>query len=114
MKHVLNQAGGIPANYDDIVYLVSHRSDNVGSARVNLANYDDTYVDSQFENANDGTVFKFEGIRVYETTDDGTPEGRKLPQPVDFVWSYDITNLGDDPEQYRWSIMIQNQRARDD
>ncbi|PYJ97131.1 MAG: hypothetical protein DME23_17060, partial [Verrucomicrobia bacterium] len=114
MKHILNQAGGIPANYDDIVYLVSHRSDNVGSARVNLANYDDTYVDSQFENANDGTVFKFEGIRVYETTDDGTPEGRKLPQPVDFVWSYDITNLGNDPEQYRWSMMIQNQRARDD
>ncbi|PYL01620.1 MAG: hypothetical protein DME19_00970 [Verrucomicrobia bacterium] len=114
MKHIQNQAGGLPANYDDIVYLVSHRSDNVGPARLNLANYDDTYVDSQFENANDGTVFKLEGIRVYETTDDGTPEGHKLPQPVDFVWSYDITNLGDDPEQYRWSMLIQNQRARDD
>lgn len=114
LKHILNQAGGLPGNYDDIVYLVSHRADNRGPARLNLANYDDTYVESQFERAADGTVFKLEGIRVYETTTDGTPEGYKLPQPVDFVWSYDIRNLGDDPEQYRWSVLIESRRARDD
>lgn len=114
LKHLLNKAGGLPANYDDIIYLISHRSDNRGPARLNLANYDDTYIDSQFENNNDGTVFKFEGIRIYQATDDGSPEGKKLPQPVDFAWSYDLSNLGDDPEQYRWSIMIGNQRARDD
>jgi hypothetical protein len=114
LKHLLNKVGGLPANYDDIIYLVSHRPDNRGPARLNLANYDDTYVDSQFENRNDGTVFKLEGIRIYQATDDGTPEGNKLPQPVDFAWSYDLSNLGDDPEQYRWSIMISNQRARDD
>jgi hypothetical protein len=114
VKHILNQAGGLPANYNDVVYLVSHRADNVGTATLNLANYDRTYIDSQFENNNDGTAFKFEGIRVYTTTDDGTPEGLKLPQPIDFVWDYDLTNLGNDPEQYRWSILILNQRARDD
>jgi hypothetical protein len=114
VKHILNQAGGLPGNYNDVVYLVSHRADNVGAATLNLANYDRTYIDSQFENNNDGTAFKFEGIRVYETTDDGTPEGYKLPQPIDFVWDYDLANLGDDPEQYRWSILILNQRARDD
>ncbi|HWH68456.1 MAG TPA: lamin tail domain-containing protein, partial [Candidatus Sulfotelmatobacter sp.] len=113
-KHILNQVGGLPANYNDVVYLVSHRADNIGTATLNLANYDDTYVDSQFEHNNDGTIFKLEGIRVYQATDDGTPEGYKLPQPVDFVWDYDITNLGDDPEQYRWSFLIQSQRARDD
>jgi hypothetical protein len=112
--HILNQAGGLPCGYCDVVHLVSHRPDNVGAATLHLANYDRTYVDSQFENDNDGTLFKLEGIRVFQATDDGTPEGRKLPQPVDFVWNYDISNLGDNPEQYRWSLMIQNQRARDD
>ncbi len=114
VKHILNQAGGLPANYNDVVYLVSHRADNVGAATLDLANYDRTYIDSQFESNNDGTAFKLEGIRVYTTTDDGTPEGYKLPQPIDFVWDYDLTNLGNDPEQYRWSILILNQRARDD
>ena len=40
LKHVLNQAGGLPANYNDVVYLVSHRPDNVGPATLDLANYD--------------------------------------------------------------------------
>ncbi|MGV3773822.1 MAG: lamin tail domain-containing protein, partial [Verrucomicrobiales bacterium] len=113
LKHFLNQVGGLPANHDDIVHFVSHLGDS-GPARMNLALYDDTFVDSQFENDNDGTIFKFEGIRIYQQTHNGSPEGFKLPQPVDFAWAYDLTDLGDDPEQYRWSIMIGNQRARDD
>jgi hypothetical protein len=48
IKHILNSAGGLPDNHDDVVHLVSHRSDNQGTARVILANYDDTFVDSQF------------------------------------------------------------------
>jgi hypothetical protein len=82
-KHILNQVGGLPANYDDVVYLVSHRADNFGSATLNLANYDSTYVDSQFETNNNGTLFKLEGIRVYQATDNGSPEGNKLSQPVE-------------------------------
>ena len=112
--HILNQAGGLPASYCDVVHLVSHRSDNVGPATLQLANADRTFVDSIYGADNDGTLFKMEGIRIYQTTDNGTPEGYKVPQPVDFMWSYDITNLGDDPEQYRWSMLILNQRARDD
>jgi hypothetical protein len=114
VKHVLNAAGGLPGNYDDIIYLVSHRSDNLGNARLNLANYDDTYVDSQFENNNSGTVFKLEGIREYQTTANGNKEGLKLSQPIGWIVGFDIANLGNDPEQYRWGIMIQSQRARDD
>jgi hypothetical protein len=37
-----------------------------------------------------------------------------VSQPIGWVQSFDIANLGDDPEQYRWGIMIQNQRRRDD
>lgn len=114
VKHILNAAGGIPGNYDDLIMFVSHRTDNVGNARLNLANYDATYVDSQFEGDNDGTVFKLEGIREFQTTNNGTPEGYKLPMPVGWIQQYDIANLGDDAEQYRWSILIQSQHERDD
>lgn len=113
-KHILVQSGGTPANYDDITYFVSHRTDNLGNARMNLANYDDTYIDSQFEGDNDGTVFKLEGIREFQTTHNGNAEGYKLPMPIGWVVGYDFANQGDDPEKYRWGIMIQNQRARDD
>jgi hypothetical protein len=113
-KHMLNAAGGLPGNYDDIVYLVSHRNDNIGNARLNLANYDDTYVDSQFEGDNNGTVFKLEGIREYQTTANGTAEGYKLSQPIGWIQSFDIANLGNDQEQYRWGIMIQSRRDLDD
>src|SRR5207247_2265971 len=37
LKHLLNKAGGVPGNFEDIVYLVSHRSDNHGPARLKLA-----------------------------------------------------------------------------
>lgn len=114
LKHILTSAGDLPANYDDLIHFVSHRTDNTGTARLILANYDDTYVDSQFENDNDGTVFKLEGIREFQATSDGTPEGYKLPMPAGFVVGYDIDNLGEDPEQYRWSIGIQSARSRDD
>lgn len=114
VKHILNAAGNIPGNYDDMIYFVSHRPDNVGNARLNLANYDDTYIDSQFEGNNDGTVFKLEGIREFQATSTGGAEGYKLPMPIGWILNYDIANLGDDPEQYRWSIMIQSERSRDD
>lgn len=114
LKHIVNHAGGLPGNCDDIVWLVSHRADNVGAARLILANYDDTYVDSHFEGDRNGTVFKLEGIREYQATHDNTPEGYKLPQPIGWIQTYDIANLGDSPEQYRWSVLIQSQRARDD
>ena len=114
VKHIVNAVGGLPANYDDIAHFVSHRTDNLGTARLNLANYDDTYVDSQFEGNNGGTVFKLEGIREYQATDNGNPEGYKLPMPIGWIQRFDIANLGDDPEQYRWSILIQSRKARDD
>jgi hypothetical protein len=112
-KHAQNQAG-LPGMYDDIVHLFSHRPANAGAARVSLAHYHDVFLESQFENGAEGTLFKMEGIRVAMTTDDGTPRGTKLPFPIDWVANYDITNLGDDPEQYRWSTLILNHRDRDD
>jgi len=112
-KHVQNQSG-LPGMYDDIVHLFSHRPGNAGPARLSLAHYNDIYLDSQYENGAVGTLFNMEGIRVALATDDGSPEGVKLPFPIEWMANYDIADLGEDPEQYRWSTMIRNNRARDD
>lgn len=112
-KHVQNQSG-VPGMYDDIVHLFSHRPGNAGPARMSLAHYNDIYLDSQYEDGAAGTLFNMEGIRVAVATEDGSPQGVKLPFPIDWVANYDIVDLGEDPEQYRWSTMIRNNRARDD
>ncbi len=112
-KHVQTQAG-LPGMYEDIVQLYSHRAGNAGPARLSLAHYNDVYLASQYENGAEGTLFNMEGIRVAMTTHDGSADGVKLPFPIDWVGNYDISNLGDDPEQYRWSTMIRNNRAKDD
>lgn len=112
-KHVQNQSG-VPGMYEDIVHLFAHRAAHAGPARLSLAHYSDVFLDSQFEDGAAGTLFNMEGIRVAMATHDGTSEGVKLPFPIDWVSNYDITDLGGDPEQYRWSTMIRNNRARDD
>lgn len=112
-KHVQNQSG-VPGMYEDIIELFSHIPGNAGPARISLAHYNDIFLGSQWENGTDGTLFNMEGIRVAMATDNNTPEGIKLPFPVDWVSNYDITDLGNDPEQYRFTTTIRNNRARDD
>ena len=46
-------------------------------------------------------------------TDDGTPEGNKIPKPDDVIGTA-IRNLGDDKEGYRWDFLIKNNADRDD
>jgi hypothetical protein len=112
-KHAHNQAG-IPGMYEDIVDLYSHRRGNTGAARLSLAHYNDIYLASQFENGADGLLYNMEGIRVLETTHNRSVEGIKLGMPVGWVSDYDVMNLGDDPEQYRFSTTLRNNRARND
>lgn len=112
-KHAQTQAG-IPGMYEDIVELFSHRRGNAGAARLSLAHYNDIYLGSQFENGADGLLYNMEGIRVLAATHNGSVEGIKLGMPVDWVSDYDVMNLGDDPEQYRFSTTLRNNRARND
>gem|GEM_PF-3474001 len=112
-KHAQNQAG-IPGMYEDIVELFSHRRGNAGAARLSLAHYNDIFLESQFENGADGFLYNMEGIRVLGTTHNRLPEGIKLGMPVDWVGDYDVMNLGDDPEQYRFSTTLRNNRSRND
>lgn len=111
----INRAGGIPGMYNDLVYVHAPRSQHSGSAMLTMAEYNDVYLDTQFRDGGDGPTFKYELIYYPTTTNTGTPEGLKLPQP-DNVLPVNINqiNTPNDKESYRWNFIIQNDRADDD
>jgi Concanavalin A-like lectin/glucanases superfamily/Lamin Tail Domain/CotH kinase protein len=110
----LNHAGGVPTRYDDLIQVITPRLEHTGSADLQLASYGKVFLDDQFKNGGDGTVFEYELVyQLNPLTDDGTPEGNKVPAP-DSVMGTAIRNLGDDKEGYRWTMLIKNNEDRDD
>ncbi len=113
LKHVIQHAGGVAGMYDDLVRVIPPRSDLTGPGLLILAKYGDVFLDSQFAHGSDGNEFKLELIYSPTTTVDGNVQSPKVPQP-DVVQGVDITNLGDDPEVYRWFFLQENNRRRND
>ena len=110
IKHALQHAGGLPGMYDDLVHVMPPRTDLTGTGLLILAKYGDVFLDSQFENGADGNEFKLELIYYPTTTVTGGRESIKRPQP-DEVTGVDLTNLGNDPEVYRWFFLPENNRS---
>ena len=79
-----------------------------------MARFSNSYLDEEFPDGSQGTQFKMEGIREPQGTNNGTPEGTKLGMPVGWVSSFDLANLGDDPEQYRHNLRFMNNFSKDD
>jgi hypothetical protein len=114
IHQMLNHAGGVPTKYHDLIQVIAPRSEYTGSAELQLARYSDVFLDDQFENGSDGTVFEYELVyQLNPPTDNGTPEGNKVPNPDSTVGTT-IRNLGDDKENYRWNFLIKNNEDRDD
>ena len=79
--------------------------------------YDEVYLDSQFENGSDGTVYENEVYRWATTTVDGNPESLKRAGGLDDPNGYlniEFGDYGDDKETYRWNNLIVSNRTRDD
>lgn len=113
IHQTLNHAGGVPTKYHDLVKIMAPRPEYTGTAELQLARYSDVFLDDQFEDGSDGTVFEYELVYQLNSTDTGTPEGNKLPNP-DSVVGTTIRNLGDDKETYRWTMLLKNNEDRDD
>gem|GEM_PF-3850849 len=68
--------------------------------------------------ARDSTVFKMEGIRIFNETQDGTSNTPKIAYPpssvIGFVFNFDLQDMGDDKEVYRHSLRINSGGDRDD
>jgi hypothetical protein len=108
--HLMSAAGGIPAEYNDLVKVIAPDPAHTSAAILQLARYGDTFLDSQFERGADGTVYEYELIYYPTTTDGG---GFKLPDP-DSVVGTDLTDLGADKENYRWTFLTKNNEDADD
>lgn len=112
-NQAMNHAGSVTSHYDDLVAIITPRPEINGSAHIQTARFGDRMLDAQFEDGGDGMLFEYELIYYPLTTDNGTPQGNKLPQP-DSVVGVPIQDLGDDKESYRLPFIIKNNRWRDD
>ncbi len=110
---VMTRAGAVSAEYNDLIRLVAPRAEYTGAAELQLDRFSDLVLASQFADGDAGVRFEYELVYYPTTTDDGTAEGAKLPQP-DSVVGTSLTDLGDDPEAYRWTFLIKNNLREDD
>ena len=108
--HTMAAGGGIPAEYNDLCQVIAPNPAHTSQAILQMARFNDLFLDSQFDNGTEGTGWEYELI-YYPTTTDAN--GYKLPQP-DGVVGTDLTNLGDDKEFYRWNFLLENNEDKDD
>lgn len=108
--HMMYASGSVPAEYNDLCKVIAPDPAHTSSAILQLARYNDVFLDSQFPEGSDGTAYEYELI-YYPTTTDAN--GYKLPQP-DNVVGTDIRDLGNDKENYRWNFLIENNQEKDD
>ncbi|MSU36344.1 MAG: hypothetical protein EXS36_14855 [Pedosphaera sp.] len=113
LHQVLNHCGGLPTKYHDLIQVITPRPQHTGAAELQLARFTDVFLDDQYERGGDGMVFEYELIYQLNSTDNGSPEGNKVPAP-DSVVGTTIRNLGNDKEGYRWIFLIKNNEDRDD
>ena len=105
---------GLPfAEYNDLAYATTPRPEHTGAVELQLDRNTDLVLEAQYPDGGDGSLHDYELIYYPLTTDDGTPVGQKLPQP-DAVVGAALTNMGPDPEAYRWTFPLQSQRDADD
>ncbi len=115
VKHIINAAGGLHDSYNDIAILDGHISGQSGVVRLEMARFGRNYLRGlPGGDGTDGTVFKMEGIRVFEKTQDDTRDSPKIPFPIDWVSEFDLADQGDDQEVYRHNIRINSGLDRDD
>ena len=111
-KHMVNHAGGIHDNYNDIVQLI-HTTQR-GTARLSMARFGKPYLEGlPGGEGTKGTVFKMEGIREFQSTQGGNPESPKLPFPIGWISSFDLADQGDDKEIYRHNMRINSRLPED-
>ncbi len=111
--HGMSHAGGLPSEYNDLFQIITPQRAHTGTAEAQLGRYSDVFLDSQYESGSDGQLYEYELTYFPTTTDNGSKEGRKRPQPDD-VRGTPIRNIGDSTEDYRWVFLNKNNRNQND
>jgi len=106
---MIANSNGVISRYYDFAKVLAPNPSLTGGGLLQMARYGNVFLDSQFENGGDGQVYEYELI-YYPRNEDAN--GFKLPQP-DSVTGSSVSNLGDDPEIYRWFFLNKNNRESD-
>ncbi|MCB9690093.1 MAG: lamin tail domain-containing protein [Alphaproteobacteria bacterium] len=110
---VAGRVGLVSAELNDLGWAVTPRAEHTGPVELQIDRLSDLVLDNQYADGADGEEYDYELIYYPLTTDDRTPQGQKLPQP-DSVVGTPLTDLGPDPEAWRWTFELQNHEDRDD
>ncbi|MFC1758768.1 lamin tail domain-containing protein, partial [Planctomycetota bacterium] len=117
IKQALNRTGGSKASqYDDIGYLLAPNRGHSHEFLLQLARYENLYLNEQFENGGDGTKFEMDDVTV---PSGGPREGLKTGTEVNTGQDIggtgnQLANQRDNPEFYRAHILIKSNRKKDD
>lgn len=108
----INRAGNVPGMYNDLAY-ISGPTLSSSTAMLQLARFSNDYLDEQFQNGSDGTLFEYE--LIYTMLTNGGVEGEKVAQEGPSVFGIPVgRDFGENAEFYRHYFLIKNNRDRDD
>jgi hypothetical protein len=111
VNQFINAAGGVPASYNDLVYLEGPDV-NTGTAILQMGRFTNVFLDSQYENGSDGTRWEYE--LIYTMTPNGGVEELKVAGEGPTVFGTSIRDKGENNEAYRNNFLIKNNTDRDD
>jgi hypothetical protein len=106
-------AGSVSGEYNDLAHAITPLPQHTGPVELQLDRASGLVLAAQFEGGDETAAWEYELIYYPLTTDDGTAEGLKLPQP-DSVVGAAITDLGDDKEDWRWTFLLSSDPRDDD
>ncbi|NQU21347.1 MAG: lamin tail domain-containing protein, partial [Candidatus Nealsonbacteria bacterium] len=108
MKHMVARAGGSGVSmYDDVARMIDPRH-GTRTVLLQLARYEDTYLNEQFVDGNEGTKWELDDIVIPTSP---VQMGYNNDQAIT---NQDIRDRGPNPESYRGHLLIKNQRYKDD
>ena len=111
INQAMNHSGGVVSKYSDLIRVIPPRAEHTSAAELQLARYNDEYLDAQFEDGSSGHLYEYELI-YYPQTTIGDEEDYKRPLPDGYAGT-PIVSLGQDKEAYRWLYLAKNNRASD-
>jgi hypothetical protein len=117
VKHIANHAGGIPSMHEDLAHCIAPLSSYTGRCTLQFSRFDDDYLDAQFKNGSDGSMFEVEVLRWNVATIDGNPESPKRVGNESGGTGFanlEVQDYGDNKESYRWMFLLVNNRSSDD
>ncbi len=106
------QRAGLPCHRVDLCHLIAPKTSHTGTAILQLGTYGGSFASEQF--GQEGSIFNLDLTYEPSVTVNGHFEAPKLPVPLQPQLATDFTDLGSDPEQYRWAFDIRYGERADD